>query len=124
MLNEKQRQTLLSLGTTKEEVAQNLTKLGIKGGRYTCQKCPIGNLIGQQSTFWESFWHGSIPIRWIETINNDTRYEAIRAFITAFDNGEFPDLIDSTKEDPNYVAIREAYVKVLEEMKKEKELNL
>ena len=97
MFNEKQRQALLSLGTTKEEVAQNLTKLGIKGGRYDCQKCPIANLIGQQSTFWESFWHGSIPIMWINTIVNDKQYKAIREFIKAFDNGEFPDLIGNSK---------------------------
>lgn len=109
---------LISLGTTKEEIAKELLARNIKGNRVSWKYCPIANYmkgedfkigIGVASEFFEYDISAPIGIRvtiiptigW-ERSNFEELYfsladypklKPIKDFIHAFDDGEFEELM-------------------------------
>lgn len=131
---------LKSLGSTSQEVADSLRKMGVEGEKYNEQFCPVIKAIYQNFPNFSSGLKaraGSVPGYRCDTIygwlhvKTTFRYEVtwddcqtidpicpepVGQFITDFDNGKYPDLVGD-----NIETIRE---KTLEKLTKEELLSL
>ena len=92
---------LEKLGKTKEDVANKLQSLGIKGERNKCYSCPLAqylikNGIGLKVPFVVEVRVG-VGVNWYwYPISKYPQLQGIRDFILAFDRGEFPQLESET----------------------------
>jgi hypothetical protein len=81
MKNIHMQKDLQALGNSKEEIAKSLGALGIKGEKFHCGSCPIGQYLMSKGyprpSSLKEVKQGLMPVR---------------DFIRAFDNGEFPEL--------------------------------
>ena len=90
---------LLLLGNTKDEVANNLHKRGIKGKRRICRSCPIAEYLGYKDTGIQVGYDFDYRL-WIYRIDNSlsklyfSQFAHIVDFIIDFDMGKYPFLID------------------------------
>lgn len=114
---------LKSLGSTSEEIAQNLEIMGIKGEKCNGEFCPIIIAIYQKfpnmcSGLRTTFYHrssgyvnfGPYGYLWVERSSNfvltwnDCQTidpccpEAIGKFVKDFDNGKYPELVGKSQE--------------------------
>lgn len=101
---EKYIKALSGLGKTKEEIANTLFNLGIKGNRGYPRSCPIAKYLGCVSIA-PSFngliiWGGYLSSFWEEELSIDDLPEILQPvinFIISFDMGEFPYLISCSE---------------------------
>jgi hypothetical protein len=105
---------LLKLGRTKEEVAQNLSSLGIKGIQSISASCPISNYLSRElKGIIATELSNCNNIKIIHYLNEDkcdfdeyelpSNFEQIATFVYAFDAGDFPELIEKDNEDNNAI---------------------
>jgi hypothetical protein len=94
---------LLALGASKEEVANKLHALGIRGKRRECSSCPIAQFLAKNDVgvgvgvavavgvgVWVGVEYYSYLLRHYPAI------APIQTFIHAFDRGEFPQLEEAS----------------------------
>lgn len=92
---------LLTLGNTKEEIAENLQKRGITGYRKSTISCPLAKALESQFGDEFSVTPYGLKHKYAEVRQRgiNTRLDAgktIQDFIVAFDNGLFTNLMKLT----------------------------
>jgi hypothetical protein len=104
---EKYIKALSGLGKTKEEIANSLFQLGIKGNPGCPRSCPITKYLGSVNVclsyinnsieIWDGYF--SFPF-WKEELLIDELPDILQPvvnFIISFDMGEFPNLISCSE---------------------------
>lgn len=95
------RNFLKSLGETPNEIAQSIENMGVLGYRHDCHKCPIARAIMRKFGTLGSY--ASVRSKTIvfvhecgrtEPLYIDLSYAAVIGFISQFDLGVYPKLID------------------------------
>lgn len=87
-------EALEELGETAEEVAESLRKGGHKGIPKTACACPVANFCNKK-------FDADTDVQLSEIVLTDCEIvvdmpDNIFQFITRFDNGEFPELVEQT----------------------------
>lgn len=77
---------LLALGSSREEVYQNISALKIKGRKVKCAACPIAMYLAKNgANISNGDWYSI-------AYDNDNPLRAIQSFIQWFDNGHYKEL--------------------------------
>jgi hypothetical protein len=84
-----------SLGSTADEVAESLRRLGVKGRRRSRCECPIAVAVNKHAPGWGGIrvsGSGYLSYNDVQIMDPQTT-SAVQAFVRAFDDGSYPYLV-------------------------------
>jgi len=81
-------QELASLGETTCEVASKIQRAGIKGSKGSCISCPVARYLQSRGYLGAKVGAGSTTFYGDYVLNPSP----VQQFVTAFDNGLYPEL--------------------------------